>query len=62
MKRYIVWVTDAKTRATSPVDNIEAPEEYTVADYIADCQRNADDDWNEMLLKAMWIELEEVEA
>lgn len=58
--RYIVWVTDAETGATSPVDNIEAPEGYTATDYITDCEKNADDAWIEMLHEADTVYLEEV--
>lgn len=35
--------------ATSPIDTIEAPAGYTAADYIRDCNENADHDWCEML-------------
>lgn len=35
--------------ATSPIDTIEAPAGYTAADYIRDCNENADGDWCEML-------------
>lgn len=58
--RYIVWVTDMNTGATSPMDNIEAPDGYTADDYIADCKCNADEAWNEMLRNADTITLEEV--
>ena len=35
--------------ATSPIDTIEATAGYTAADYIRDCNENADGDWCEML-------------
>lgn len=35
--------------ATSPIDTIEAPAGYTAADYIRDCNENADRDWCEVL-------------
>lgn len=60
--RYVVWLTDRTTGATSPIDTIDAPVGYTASDYIADCDRNADDDWNWMLRNAATIILEEVEG
>lgn len=49
MKKYLVEYTDNETGATSPIDNITAPDGYTAEDYIRDCAENADDDWNQML-------------
>ncbi len=31
------------------IDVIEAPEDYTADDYVADCEKNADTEWREML-------------
>lgn len=47
--KYEVNFHDYETGATSPIDNVEAPEGYTAKQYIRDCKANADDDWNEML-------------
>jgi len=47
--KYTVEFTDPKTGATSPIDNIEAPENYTAVQYVADCKANADPEWVEML-------------
>lgn len=49
MTEWTVWYTDPETGASSPIDTITAPEDYTAADYIRDCAGNADDAWNEML-------------
>lgn len=47
--KYQVNYIDPKTRANSEIDTVEAPEGYTAADYIADCDENADAEWCEML-------------
>lgn len=47
--KYEVNFHDYETGATSPIDNIEAPEGYTARQYIKDCKANADDEWNQML-------------
>lgn len=49
MRKYEVNYTDATTGAKSPIDVIEAADNYTADDYIRDCKDNADDEWNEML-------------
>lgn len=46
---YVVEFTDNRTGATSPIDTFKAPAGYTAKQYIADCERNADEDWCEML-------------
>ena len=60
MKQYQVDFTDSSTGATSPIDTITAPEGYTAADYLRDCQDNADQDYIEML-EGGQIELVEIE-
>ena len=47
--RYQVELTDNETGATSPIDTITAKDGYTAEDYLTDCQKNADEDWCEML-------------
>ncbi len=49
MQKYEVDITYYSNGATSAIDTITAPTGYTAEDYISDCERNADDDWNEML-------------
>lgn len=49
MKQYEVDYTDHTTGATSPIDTIQAPDGYTAADYIEDCEKNAGPDYIEML-------------
>ena len=48
-KKFVVNLYDPSTGATSDIDVITAPEGYTAENYVADCERNADDDWNAML-------------
>lgn len=60
IKKYVVEFTDSETGATSPIDNIEAAEGYTAADYIRDCESNSDVEYIEML-KNGTIELVPVE-
>ena len=48
MKRYQVNFYDYDNGATSPIDTITAPSEYTAEDYIADCKTNDYDGWTEM--------------
>lgn len=47
--KYVVYLKDWQRGATSGVDLIEAPENYTAEDYIRDCKKNADPEWIEML-------------
>ncbi len=49
MKKYEVNYTDSTTGATSALDVITAPNNYTAADYIRDCEENGDPDYVEML-------------
>lgn len=49
MRKYEIDYTDPETGATSPIDTQYADEGYTAEQYIADCERNADEDWCEML-------------
>lgn len=49
MRKYEIDYTDPATGATSPIDTQYADGEYTSEQYIADCERNADEDWCEML-------------
>lgn len=56
--RYQVSITI--NGITSDIDTIEAPQGYTAEEYIEDCRRNADDEWNDMLETGM-IELWEIE-
>lgn len=58
-QKYEVDITNADG-VTSPVDTIIAPTGYTAEDYISDCERNADDDWCEML-KTGDVELVEID-
>lgn len=48
MKKYQVEFLD-ENGATSPIDIINVPEDYTAEDYIKDCNDNADPEWCEML-------------
>ena len=49
MKKFEVNFYDYRNGATSPIDIIIADDNYTVEDYIRDCEHNADKDWCEML-------------
>lgn len=49
MRKYIIYLTDNQTKATSPIDNITAADNYTAADYIDDCKNNADPEYISML-------------
>ena len=49
MRKYEIDYTDPATGVTSPIDTQYAGEGYTAEQYIADCERNADEDWCEML-------------
>lgn len=60
MVHYCVEYTDPENGATSPIDNIYEAEGYTAADYISDCESNADDDWSQMLKRGT-VTLWEVE-
>lgn len=48
MKHYIVYFTEA-SGATSPIDQIVTEDGYTAEQYVADCDKNADPEWCEML-------------
>lgn len=60
MRTYEVNLYDPTTGATSAIDTIKAPKGYTAEDYIRDCEKNADDAWNEMLAHGE-VSLTEVE-
>lgn len=61
MKHYSVCYTEFdRPDISSPIDNIEAPEGYTAEQYVADCMRNADEDWCEMLRNG-WVELHDLD-
>ena len=47
--KFEVDFTDPITKATSPIDNIEAPESYTAEDYIKDCENATDQDYIDMI-------------
>lgn len=49
MKKYIIYLTDSQTGASSPIDNIMAADNYTAADYIKDCENNANQEYIDML-------------
>lgn len=49
MKQYEVNYTDRTTGATSAIDTITAPNNYTAADYIRECEENGDPDYVKML-------------
>ena len=46
---YIVYLTDSKTGATSPIDNITTDAGYTADQYVKECEENADPEWIELL-------------
>lgn len=48
-QKYEVNITYYSNGATSSIDSVTAPTDYTAEDYISDCEHNADDDWCEML-------------
>lgn len=60
MKKYEVDYTDNNTGATSPIDTITANDNYTAADYIRDCEKNAEPEYIEMLKRGT-VELVEIE-
>lgn len=49
MKKYEVNYTDATMGVTSAIDTITAPNDYTAADYVRDCEENGDAEFVEML-------------
>lgn len=49
MARFTVEYTDSKSGATSSIDTVEAPADYTAEKYILDCEDNADQDWVDMI-------------
>ena len=49
MRKYEIDFYDKRNGATSPIDTVEAPAGYTAEQYIEDCKKNADKDWNDML-------------
>lgn len=49
MKRYQVDFIDNISGACSPIDIITASDNYTAADYMRDCESNADSDYIDML-------------
>lgn len=58
-RKYEIDFTDSETGATSPIDTQDVDGEYTAEQYIADCERNADPEWIEML-KSGTVEVVEV--
>lgn len=46
--KYEVNFTDYNTGATSAIDTVIGPQDYTADQYIRDCRENADDEWNEL--------------
>lgn len=46
MKKYEVNYYDYNTGAESPVDVIEVEDDYTVEDYISDCNDNMEEPWD----------------
>ena len=58
-RTYEIDFTDPETGATSPIDTQYVDGEYTAEQYIADCEKNADPDWIEML-KSGSVEVVEV--
>lgn len=53
MSKYEVNFYDPENGATSPIDVIEAPDNYTSDDYISDCLSNADEEYCSMLLRGV---------
>lgn len=51
MRKYEVNYTDHETGATSPIETVVRPSNYTAEQYIRECLDNADDDWNAMLAR-----------
>lgn len=49
MKRFQVDFLDYNNGATSPIDTVTAPDDYTAEQYVKDCEANAEPDWVEML-------------
>ena len=49
MKRVQIEFTDFRTGAASPIDIVNVPDDYTEKDYINDCKKYADNDYNKML-------------
>ena len=47
--KYEVDFHDFNNGATSAIDTISAPADYTAEQYLADCAENADGEWNQML-------------
>lgn len=59
IRQYVVNYTD-ENGATSPIDVIVAPANYTENDYINDCKYTTDDDYMDMLVSGI-VTLMEVE-
>lgn len=49
MKKYQVDFYDYDNGATSAIDTVEGPDDYTAEQYVKDCEENADEEWVEML-------------
>jgi hypothetical protein len=47
--KYQVDFQDEKTGATSAIDTVEGPLGWTAEEYVLACEKNADQDWCDML-------------
>lgn len=59
MKKYEVNYYDCNTGATSPVDVITVSDNYTVDDYIRDCNEYMDEPWDTENGEITFIEIED---
>lgn len=59
MKKYEVNYTDHETGATSPIDVINVENDYTVEDYISDCESNMEEPWDTENGTITFMEVEE---
>ena len=50
---YEVNYTDPETGATSPIDMVVSDDDYTVEQYIKDCEVYGEQEWVDMLHKGL---------
>lgn len=59
MKIIEVNYHDYTTGATSPIDTIEVGENFTVEDYISNCNDNMDEPWNTENGEIIFLEIDD---
>lgn len=59
MKKYEVNYYDYNTGAESPIDVITVDDDYTVEDYINDCNENMEEPWDTENGEIVFYEIED---